>query len=741
MIRWKPLLIATMLASVLPLQKASAQQIILEDFEDPEGSASDRFNMPEAPTAPRAMHDETARDLASAPEPATLIMPLRTVRAQVGSANRFRMQGQYSREEFILVLPSETDATTFRLTTRSAINILPERSSIEVFVNGTSIGKITPNHFQEDSIDTLDVPAGLFKAGRNQVSLVARQVHRVFCGPEASFSLWTDIDLAESGVETQKDDLTPDPLGFLAAIGAQLGRGQPFSIRISGADFPLAGAAGIIARVGDVFGGTPPEIAFEDYYAVSPKPPQLARVTALPPDQKLPNGPEFRRGGDGAIVLVTNSSRYAEVGQMLAGALKDAGSGDVPPLLTPGRQTSIADLGTPIIEGQGRYFRAPVSFRLPRDWLLLASQQAELNLDYQYDDELPQGSLLLVKINNTTIRLLPLDEAERSGRPLKTLRVPFAANLLAPGVNRLTFEALVPGDPPDQACELRDVPIFQVSGTTALFVPDSPNMSLPSIEAVLGVIGPDSIRLSEAGRGSIPLGMLPQLAAVYVNDAPSDQADANRSDFELTVGVPADLSSLEGDIVDGNSAELQSVLLSTAQETVEDIDLWKNIDDGPWWRVFYDLERAAALPSRLSDGLAEMWRGSEPDLQTWLARHSAEAMLIQPDMATPEKIWLILRSRADPVEIVASLAASHQEFEGPHGQVALYSSENGWSSWTSPQKPLSLNEPLTLGNMRAVVGNYVTITPARFVIPLFLLIFCSAIVAIGIAMLTRRKRK
>ncbi|WP_108485111.1 cellulose biosynthesis cyclic di-GMP-binding regulatory protein BcsB [Oceaniglobus ichthyenteri] len=741
MTRWKTCFAAALLAAFVPLNWGAAQQIILEGVDEIQEPNRERVVPPVAPETSRAMHDIVPTPNPDLAPPATLTMPLRAKRPQIEATDRFRMQGQYGRAEFYLFLPADVGASTFQLTTKSAINVLPERSSIEVFVNDTSVGTIVPDHFEQNGIDTLDVPAGLLAAGRNTIVLAARQVHRVFCGPEAAFSLWTDIVLADSGITIDSADLETDTMGFFAATSAQLARGDPFSIHISGASFPLSEAAAIIARVEDIFGGTPPEIRFEDYYSVSSQPPQLARVTALPPDMDLPGGPAFYRGGDGAIVLLTNSGDYTDVGRVLLGVLKDQDKSAGAPLLNPGALTTLADLGVPLIEGQGRYFQAPVSFRLPRDWLLLASQQAELFLDYQFDTQLPTGSLLLVKINNTTIRLLPLDEVAQSGRPLRTLRVPFDANLLQPGVNRLTFEALIPGDPPDQACVLRDAPIFQVFGTTALSVPRSPSMSLPGISEVLAVLGPDSIRISEAARATVPLGILPQIGAVYANEPPADEAGTDRSRYELTVGVPGDLSRLAGDVVDGHNSDLQSVLLSTAREPVRDLDLWQGVDKRPWWHAFYDLEQAAALPSRVIGGLADMWRGPEQDLRTWLAGHSADAMLIQPDMSNPESIWLILRSRTDPVRIVSSLAATHQEFDGPHGQVALYSPENGWISWTSPDRPLSLNESLTLGNIRAVVGNYVTLTPAQYILPLFLLIFCSAMVGIGIAILSRRRKR
>ena len=94
----------------------------------------------------------------------------------------------------------------------------------------------------------------------------------------------------------------------------------------------------------------------------------------------------------------------------------------------------------------------------------------------------------------------------------------------------------------------------------------------------------------------------------------------------------------------------------------------------------------------------------------------------------------------DYSQIIAALATTHREFEGPHGQISLFMPERGWVSWTSPDTPLKLHEALTLGNIRAVLGNYVTVTPSRYVLPLMLLTLCSAIAAIGVVILTRRRK-
>lgn len=730
-----------LLSGVLASQ-VFAQQIILDDIAVPKEPEIGRPDIV-APILPMVETHQHDRGDAAAPVPSDTrtLVPLRARRPQVTHSEYHRMQGQFDRAEFMLFMPRDVGAATLKLTTRSAINILPERSRIEVYVNDTSVGMLIPDHFDADRADEIDVPDGLFVPGPNRVTLVARQVHRVFCGPEAAFSLWTDLALSASGVEVTLDQFSLDAHGFLSATAAQLARSEPYSIRISGADFSLTDAASLIARVQDVFGGTPPRIEFEDYYSVSPTLPQFARATALPPDHVLLAGPEFRRGGDGAVVLLVNSGQYSEVEGLLSRALDAVGMDDAPPKVVPGTFTTLASLGEALIDGQGRYFRAEIPFRLPHDWLLLASQKATLNLDYRFDNQLPAGALLLVKINGQTIRLLPMDEEDQAGRPLPTLRIPFAANLLKPGVNRLDFEALVPGNPPNRACELRENPIFQILGTTGIYVPPSPAMSLPSIDKVLDELGTDDIQMSDAARATIAIGMLPQLSAVYVSASSPDEIEPRPNNFDLTVGVVSDLSALTGDVVAENLTDLQSVLLTTTDRAQPQLDPWSNVDTRSWFNLTVDADRSTGVPGLVLRGLEAMWHGPEPALADWLEGRAADAILLQPDMKNPGDVWLILRSKMDPAPVIASLSVAHREFDSPYGQVSIFSSDTGWSSWNSPDRPLHLHQPLTPWNISAVVGNYVTIKPKRYVIALLLLTLCSAVVAMGIIITTRRRPK
>jgi len=710
-----------------------AQQILLDGVNNNGTTQNDRMRF-----GPGASDEDR---LSAEPEvPETVMLPLRPLALKSGDTRVYRMSGQHEVARFGLFLPYAMDDVALHLATRSAIDVLPARSTVEVAVNGTAIGSIVPDNFERSQTDTLAIPAGALTAGRNVVTLTAKQVHRVFCGPDAAFSLWTEIGLGASGVEILFDDLPTDALGFLAASVAQLARDMPLETHMASEGFSLSDAAPLIDRFDGVFGPMPPEISIEDYYSVTSGASQLARITVLPSGMVMPEGPQFLRGGDGALVLMLERGDFERAGEILSDALPPQPENEALARLEPGRPTPLSELGVEGVRGYGRYIQENVPFLLPQNWLLLASQEGILQLDWRFDTGLPKGGLLLVKMNNTTIRLLPLDEPENAGRPLPTLRIPFRANLLQPGANRLTFEALVPGDPPDQACVPREAPIFEVSGGTRLFVPPSPSMSLPGIDRTLAEVAQSSIRLSEAAEERLPLGLFPRLSSVLSGLSVRGDPDTP-PEVRLTIGVPSDLDALSGDVVNGHQSELAKLFDTDDAEPVEQGDAWSRLKGESWLSDVIRPENLSALPAQVTEWLRAIWTGTGSELKEWLSSRSAEAVFLQPDMQRPEEIWLILKPGADHQHIVASLAETRQTFRGPKAQVSVFSPLTGWESWQAPNRPLQLHEALTPGNARAVVGNFVTIIPGRFIAPLLVLTALASAVALAIAVMTRRKRK
>ena len=731
-----PLLAAALLPAFA--HGVRAQQILLDDM--PELPAQDASVAPAERLAQSAVPRMDWTAAAPMAEERTdglpVLLPLRPVVPQGAETEGYRVQGQFGEARFVLFLPRKAEGAELVLTTLSSINLLPEQSKIRVEVNGTTIGTVIPDNFDALGTDALAIPGSALKPGRNVVTLRVQQVHRVFCGPDAAFDLWTDVLLSQSGIKVAPSDFGADAPGFLAAVAAQLGRGQPLVVVESHGSGDVASMTAAMARVESLFEGLPPEMRITDPYAVATVPPALARVTLLPEEFSPPDLPQFRRGGDGALVLVANAAHPEQVARVMLGAVGDGHPANPVPLLQPGAPRSLADLGAGRLVGQGNYIRETVRFQLPWDWLVLSAQRAELRLDYGFDRDLPKGALLLVKINDATVHLLPLDEHDKAGQRVETLRIPFAANMLDPGFNQLTFEALVPGDAPDEACAPRSTPIFEIFDTTTVDVPTAPSMSVARLDLVLDALSPESVRLSEAAADALPLGLLPRLASVFVGHSARAPGAAS-----LTIGVPSDLSTLGGAILGDATSTLQEAMLIAPHPEEKELDAWAKVDNGRWWRAFYDTDKAGTALRGFRNRLAAIWRGPQSELDAWLDGRAADAMLLQPDLDRPGDIWLILRPNLAPEKLVASLIDGGGRLDVPRGQVSLFTPDAGWQSWHSSKRRLKLHEPLTLDNARRVVGNYASLAPPLFIVPMLALSLVSAILAMGVMIITRRRKK
>ncbi len=716
-----------------------AQIIPLDPPDDqapaPPEDAPPRSVVPRDPTDRGRTQDPSADT--PAPEQQAQLVPLRAAEPRIESGPIRRLAGETATAGFVLYLPSAPGATELALVHRSGIDALPERSRLTVRVNGTDLGTLSPDNFEGFARDTLAVPEGGLRAGRNEVTIIARHTHRVACGPDAAFALWTEIDPRASGVRLPAESFGTDADGFLAAISAQAARGAPIPIKRPDPQASLVEAAPFIAEVARALGGTPPAVESVGYWRQSAGPPDLARITALPPGRG-PDTPRFARGGDGALVLLLEQGTdYAQVSAGLADA---AGGPDQAGLTvaTPGRAQALSDLGAGRLVGEGRYIRIPVDFRLPWDWLLLASQKARLDLDYRFAEGLPEGALLLVKVNGTTVRLLPLDRD--GGRAQPTLPISFGARLLEPGVNRLDFEALIPGDPPDEACAPLDGPVLEISGGSRLFVPASPRMSLPSLGLSLSALAGVDIAPSEAASGSLPPGLLPQVAAALAAPGGTAPGDA-RPRVRLTVGTQRDLSGIEAPLVRDNLRALNAALDGVSDGSdapMPAAEPWDDVTGEGGWFGLPTPGEIAALPARLADALTRLAFGETAELGEWLTQREAQAALLQPDPDRPGDIWLILGRSARPDEIARVLAGIRDSRDGPSGQVALYGEATGWVSWTAADRPLQLHEPLTLSNLRAVMGNHATLAPLGYVAAILVVTVLSALVAMAILVLTRR---
>lgn len=671
-------------------------------------------------------------------ETRTELLPLRPERLRSDDTGASRLSGEAASERFILFLPQDPGATELQLAHQTGIDALPERSSLSVIINGTELGQVTPSNFNDYSTDTLPVPEGILRSGRNIVEIRARHTHRIACGPEASFALWTDVDTRNSGVRMALGTFGDGPIGFMAAIAAQTARGVPIAFRRPDPGQPMLDAAPFIAQAAIGLGGAFPQIVSAPYWTMEAESPELARITAFPAGEGPPE-PQFLRGGDGASVLLLDSGQdYSQiVNALFSQDEQDMTSG--PAMLVPGRAQALSVLGIGRQHGQGRYILLPVEFALPWDWVLLASQKAQLDLDYRFVAGLPEGALMLVKVNGTTVRLLPMDRG--GGQTLPTLAISFAARLLQPGINRIEFEALIPGAPADAACPPMDGPILEISEESQIFVPASPSMSLPSIDMSLAMISSEDIALTNSAEAQLAPGLAPQIAAALLAGR-EHTPHAGSTATTLNIGTLADIERLQAPLLRDAFGKLDEALRihptqSGAQQSSP--PAWETVNAPGGIAAWLRLGEVVELPGRVVTAVAQLAYGTTPPLDVWLDGRAAQAAILQPDLDAPNQIWLIFSPHAGPSMVVRALAASRVSSDRPEGQVALYREGHGWDSWSAPDRPLTLHEHLHTGNMRAVMGNYATVLPVTFVAIVLGLTLFSALVALAILILTRRR--
>lgn len=673
-----------------------------------------------------------AADARAAAQQVSPLRPIRARGAARGSAMRF--DGERRTLDFALYVPDPHRLTGLRIATLSSINVLPERSSYRVFLNDVPLGEARLENFTEPGAVDLPVPAGLARQGDNRVRIELVQHHRIFCGPEASFALWSDVDLVRSGGLLDEAPLE-GPEAFVLGLAATSATGAGLEIR--GADIlgesRDAWVGLVTQRINAALGGDPVPFRFTRTWSVAAQPQARARVTFLPSDR-----PELRfaTGGDGAQV-------------MIIGVPPGAGPMPLPdfealfpalprlvevPQIETRQPVPLADMGFRSIELRDRYSLTEVRFRLPDDYVILTNQKSEMTLTYVYAADLPEGSVLQIYINGVNIRVLPLrGEAERI---IADFPVRFEARHLRGGVNVIGFEVMVPGDPDDLPCPPREAPVVAISDQTTILAPYSPSMYLPDMHFAFTALTPSGLRTGElAGRAYSALDVLTLRAAFATGQRP----DAALIGARLNLFAFEELAAMPFGHYAFSRGAIEQVLAPPDPPAPQ-------ADEPPVVGIFRSEVRHE--PSPLASAWA--WALESVDaaahwmhphsgalLETWLRAQRGQAVLFQLDPRQPEQIWMVRAPGADPNVLAAAIVAARAEGEGPRGQVAVLGWDGQWSNWVAPDREPLLLEPLTLSNLRHVLGNFVSAMPVRYVTGLFFLALISAIFALRFVISTR----
>ncbi|MWB76421.1 hypothetical protein GLS40_00130 [Pseudooceanicola sp. 216_PA32_1] len=663
-----------------------------------------------------------------------------------------RLTGEIAEAHFLLDMPAtEENPAELVLNLRSSVNVLPDASSITVRVNDQppvtlpldKLGPFEPLRLRNPGLQT----------GRNDIRIEVTQAHRIYCGPDASFDTWTEIDLGSSGVSVPADSLPLNGDGFLAAVRAQTALTR--SIEVLGDDEENLAAIEEISRYLGASAGWAPRIKFGSFYDVGNGSPERARIAIIKSDR---DAVTFRRGAQGAIVMLVEHTDGAAPD--FSGILPAPPAPAVVNAAQVGRATTFAELDVPLVIGNNHYFRKDVPFVLPDDWLLMASQKARIDLYYGYSNTLAEGSMLLVKVNGETVQMLPLDVDGGDIKP--RLEIPFPANILNAGINRISFEMIVPGDPADLQCVPRATDMLVILGDSSITIPGSPSMTRNDMRTALDRMSGENVIIPTPARSDpdrdaallMPFAMrfqpltregsasvLNVITPQFVDAVPTGDTGLKRRVLQqVLTGVQVNFESpaLQPIVVpQKNAAPAPSFRLSMTNDTVDTAAGADEDAAEPMLAGLFDLPNMWATGVAQFERLRDFASADDPDLTTWLARRTGEAVLMQLDPEDPNNLWLVVRPTADMNEIAERI--DEFRLDGHvKGNLAVLSSDGTWETWNAGWHP-RLAEPLEAGNIRTVLGNYASWSPITFTALTLLLALVSAVPALIYVVSTRRK--
>jgi hypothetical protein len=624
-----------------------------------------------------------------------------------------RLSGEYDEIAVDLDVPLSGAMDDLIITYRNSIDVLAESSTITVLRDGVEIAAWQPN--APDGFQTMTLPANTLTLGLNRIVIRAEQSHRIFCGPEASFAIWTDINLARSGINVANGTGPPDMDDFRRAARAQIA--EDGTLPLVTAVVPATRLMRDLERRAAALGASgTARLSLESHYTVTSDAVTSgaqARIVLLATSD-FPNvaaRPEVRHSPQGPLILVISTDTTPD---MLDDLLPLPSAIVVPPDLIPGQSTTLNALNADDIVIRSRYRRVDVPFRLPDDWLVLTAQSAQLDLHYRYAENLPEGSLFLIKVNDITVRLLPL--FGEGGLVLPELPVRFSARLLKPGFNNISFEAIIPGAPSDMTCPKIESPLLEVSGNTLVNVPTSPRMQIPRLSLGMQRLTPESVALITNLAGPRHIEEIVTSLAVHLvalDDELSQQGMAR-----LTVRSLEKINQVPLDMVSLDRSTAERALTPQRTERIDQASDEAVTED----RFAQPSQRAVRSSGRIRSGIISSWQRvralawpGDPPLADWMARRQGQAILLMPDPADPLDLWLIVSASADADDVARALAVGRLDPLGPDGQAALLTADGVWQSWRPAAGAPSLHEPLTLANARAVAGNYASWSPVWFV--------------------------
>ncbi|MEN3794797.1 cellulose biosynthesis cyclic di-GMP-binding regulatory protein BcsB [Fulvimarina sp. MAC3] len=388
----------------------------------------------------------------------------------------------------------------------TAVSAMPERSSLDVFVNDQQFASNRLG-IGKDTRIVADLPAGTFQPGFNAIKVVANHRHRVDCSIPATYELWTQIDTSRSGVDFGSRSATIEQLADLPALARNGQQRTPINLVLP-QDAPDAlveqglRAAQAIAILGRL---SNPSVQItngsQDRPGITVVMGSGSRPATSQTHILAPGISGFSSTAGSGLVVgdATGAGIAAAVDTLTKAALETVPYGSKAGLkaldeigghsaLTD-RSERMVDLGLDTVEFAGRHYQSGFQFALPSDFYAADYAAARLTIDAAYAAGLSSDAKLVVRANGKQVTSLSLSSATRGELDGQDLDINLG--MLKPGLNTINLEAFLPHKT-DQTCELTTLN----DDTTRFVIRPTSTIELPAV-ARIGHL-PDLAMLSNA---------------------------------------------------------------------------------------------------------------------------------------------------------------------------------------------------------------------------------------------------
>lgn len=429
----------------------------------------------------------------------------------------FRLTGEESREVMVVYLTQDQASAPARLefSYLNALVVAPEISNLSLNVNGSEVARRPIASSSAPLPIAIDLPAGLLRQGANTIAFVASQRHRTDCSVSSTYELWTEVDSSSAALSFEGINIGKvRHLADLAAVGADAAGNTTIRLTAKGLDQPSASRAAVSLAQQLVLAMRVPNLHIEQADKLSESAaPGVLDVVLGTADQLPPAMAKYATQAasgpiaalvplpSGATTLLVSGPDWADVILAVEAILVAAPpSADRPridlphtvPILLGGNAVTLADLGVPTVEFNGRRHSARFQFDLPPDFYANNYGEAQLVLDAAYSSDVQPGSEIDIFTNTKIASATPLLRTDGGLLRDTIIRIPMTN--LRPGRNDLEVVVNL-NTKSDEVCSpgwTGKAPMrFVFSSSTQFRLPDYARAAaLPDLELLTGSAWP-----------------------------------------------------------------------------------------------------------------------------------------------------------------------------------------------------------------------------------------------------------